>query len=279
MPGGDYRDALRERAGWAPEAGPLLDVDGERVGEHGGTAGYTVGQRQGLGVALGEPRYVVAHRPADQHDHARPPRGSRDARRSPLERATFVAGDAPDGDGRVPGRDPDPPSADAGPRDASGPTRAPRRRWTARPTGRCGPPRPARRPCSTTARSCSAAGGSRGRRRWRRRHLTPAPTQDGAGIGGLAPGEHRPGARPRVLVGIFNAALYVLIRGQRRRPPADHRGRGDPRRVGRGRARRPARARPPADRRLPPGGGVARGLVGIAISSAVAILGPSQRRA
>ncbi|HEX5149444.1 MAG TPA: aminomethyltransferase beta-barrel domain-containing protein, partial [Candidatus Limnocylindrales bacterium] len=32
--------------------------DGERVGEHAGAAGYTVGQRQGLGVALGEPRYV-----------------------------------------------------------------------------------------------------------------------------------------------------------------------------------------------------------------------------
>jgi tRNA-specific 2-thiouridylase len=28
------------------------------VGEHRGTAAYTVGQRQGLGVALGQPRYV-----------------------------------------------------------------------------------------------------------------------------------------------------------------------------------------------------------------------------
>jgi tRNA-specific 2-thiouridylase len=58
VPGGDYRDALRERAGWRPEPGPLFDRDGERVGEHHGAAGYTVGQRQGLGVALGEPRYV-----------------------------------------------------------------------------------------------------------------------------------------------------------------------------------------------------------------------------
>ena len=58
VPGGNYRDALRERAGWTPEPGPLLDVGGERVGEHGGAPAYTVGQRQGLGVALGEPRYV-----------------------------------------------------------------------------------------------------------------------------------------------------------------------------------------------------------------------------
>jgi tRNA-specific 2-thiouridylase len=58
VPGGDYRDTLRDRAGWTPEPGPLLDADGARVGEHGGTAGFTVGQRQGLGVALGAPRYV-----------------------------------------------------------------------------------------------------------------------------------------------------------------------------------------------------------------------------
>jgi tRNA-specific 2-thiouridylase len=58
VPGGDYRDALRERASWQPEPGRLLDADGKHVGEHAGTAGYTVGQRQGLGVALGEPRYV-----------------------------------------------------------------------------------------------------------------------------------------------------------------------------------------------------------------------------
>jgi tRNA-specific 2-thiouridylase len=58
VPGGDYRDALRERAGWDPEPGPILDADGERVGEHGGSAGFTIGQRRGLGVAAGAPRYV-----------------------------------------------------------------------------------------------------------------------------------------------------------------------------------------------------------------------------
>jgi tRNA-specific 2-thiouridylase len=58
VPGGDYRDALRTRAGWVPTAGPLLDADGTRVGDHQGTPAYTVGQRSGLGVALGTPRYV-----------------------------------------------------------------------------------------------------------------------------------------------------------------------------------------------------------------------------
>lgn len=58
VPGGDYREALRTRAGWRETPGPLLDADGRQVGEHRGAAAYTVGQRQGLGVALGEPRYV-----------------------------------------------------------------------------------------------------------------------------------------------------------------------------------------------------------------------------
>ena len=58
VPDGDVRGALRDRAGWVPAPGPIVDAEGERVGEHGGAAGYTIGQRSGLGVALGEPRYV-----------------------------------------------------------------------------------------------------------------------------------------------------------------------------------------------------------------------------
>jgi tRNA-specific 2-thiouridylase len=58
IPDGDLRGALRDRGGWEPAPGPILDSNGDRVGEHTGAAGYTVGQRQGLGVALGAPRYV-----------------------------------------------------------------------------------------------------------------------------------------------------------------------------------------------------------------------------
>jgi tRNA-specific 2-thiouridylase len=59
VPDGDYRVELTRRSGWRPAPGPLLDVDGSRVGSHAGAAGYTVGQRSGLGVALGERRYVA----------------------------------------------------------------------------------------------------------------------------------------------------------------------------------------------------------------------------
>ena len=58
VPGGDYRDALRERAGWKPRTGPVVDADGARIGEHPGSAGFTVGQRRGLGIAADAPRYV-----------------------------------------------------------------------------------------------------------------------------------------------------------------------------------------------------------------------------
>jgi tRNA-specific 2-thiouridylase len=79
---GDYRETLAERAGWRPEAGPLVDVDGRTVGEHHGTAGYTIGQRTGLGVALGEARYVAAIDPAANVVHL--------GRRSDLERRRFT---------------------------------------------------------------------------------------------------------------------------------------------------------------------------------------------
>jgi tRNA-specific 2-thiouridylase len=60
VPQGDYRTELSRRTGWQPRPGPVLDVDGATVGSHAGTAAYTIGQRSGLGLALGERRYVAA---------------------------------------------------------------------------------------------------------------------------------------------------------------------------------------------------------------------------
>jgi tRNA-specific 2-thiouridylase len=94
VPGGDYRDALRERAGWSPTAGPLLDGNGEPVGEHDGVAAYTVGQRQGLGVALGAPRYVSRMDPLT-NTITLGRREDLETTTIELERVTFVAGRAP----------------------------------------------------------------------------------------------------------------------------------------------------------------------------------------
>jgi tRNA-specific 2-thiouridylase len=60
VPDDDYRAVLRERSGGRLRAGKLLTTNGETVGEHPGIEHFTIGQRRGLGVALGAPRYVVS---------------------------------------------------------------------------------------------------------------------------------------------------------------------------------------------------------------------------
>ena len=98
VPGGDYRDALRERAGWQETPGPIVDGAAvEPVGEHRGAAAYTVGQRKGLGVALGAPRYVSRIDPLSNTIQL----GRREDLETmtfAIERSSFVTGDPPRGD-------------------------------------------------------------------------------------------------------------------------------------------------------------------------------------
>ncbi|HEY8478425.1 MAG TPA: tRNA 2-thiouridine(34) synthase MnmA [Spirillospora sp.] len=58
---GDTRGFLAERLGSAP--GPIVDTDGNKVGEHDGAYAYTIGQRKGLRLGTpapdGRPRYVL----------------------------------------------------------------------------------------------------------------------------------------------------------------------------------------------------------------------------
>jgi len=66
VPTGDYRDLLQKKLGSvhpALEPGKLVDRDGQVLGEHGGYAGFTVGQRRGLGGGFPEPMYVLEIRP------------------------------------------------------------------------------------------------------------------------------------------------------------------------------------------------------------------------
>ncbi len=58
LPTEDYRDFIAQRV---PQAeGDVVDSSGKVVGRHQGVAGFTVGQRRGLGVALGERRFVTS---------------------------------------------------------------------------------------------------------------------------------------------------------------------------------------------------------------------------
>jgi len=58
---GTGKDAfLARHAGLDQRPGPVIDRDGSEVGTHRGHHRFTVGQRRGLGVAVGEPRYVTS---------------------------------------------------------------------------------------------------------------------------------------------------------------------------------------------------------------------------
>ena len=59
VPDDDYGRLLRERMPERVRPGPIVDTQGNVLGEHPGVQLFTVGQRRGLGIALGSPRYVV----------------------------------------------------------------------------------------------------------------------------------------------------------------------------------------------------------------------------
>jgi tRNA-specific 2-thiouridylase len=60
VPDDDYAAFLSARTGKTGTPGPIVDMAGRVLGEHRGIAAYTVGQRRGLGLATGTPRYVLA---------------------------------------------------------------------------------------------------------------------------------------------------------------------------------------------------------------------------
>jgi len=63
VPGGDYRDYLAAQADLVPEEGEIVDGDGKVLGKHNGVFSFTIGQRRGLGIALGKPVYVTGIEP------------------------------------------------------------------------------------------------------------------------------------------------------------------------------------------------------------------------
>src|SRR3954449_9702645 len=64
VPDDDYLGFIRGRRPDIDTAGPLVDEDGTVLRTHEGIEGFTVGQRRGLGIAVGSPRYVVQIKPA-----------------------------------------------------------------------------------------------------------------------------------------------------------------------------------------------------------------------
>ena len=63
IPDDNYLRFVRERKPNLQTPGEILDEDGTTIGSHQGIEGFTIGQRRGLGIAVGEPRYVVQIEP------------------------------------------------------------------------------------------------------------------------------------------------------------------------------------------------------------------------
>jgi tRNA-specific 2-thiouridylase len=71
VPNGDYAafmNAYLKEKGIAPQTtrGAVVTTDGRTLGEHQGVHHFTVGQRRGLGIAAGEPLYVISTDAATQ---------------------------------------------------------------------------------------------------------------------------------------------------------------------------------------------------------------------
>lgn len=59
VPKGSYSDVIRKLMPESEIPGDIVDVTGKVLGRHQGIIHYTIGQRRGLGIASGEPLYVV----------------------------------------------------------------------------------------------------------------------------------------------------------------------------------------------------------------------------
>ncbi len=63
VPDNDYAGLVERRRPELARSGAIIDGSGKVVGEHGGQHKFTIGQRRGVGVALGHPIFVVSKDP------------------------------------------------------------------------------------------------------------------------------------------------------------------------------------------------------------------------
>lgn len=66
VPDQDYAGFLKRHRGHEGTEGEFVDMQGNVLGSHEGYEHFTVGQRKGLGLAFGEPRFVIEIRPGSR---------------------------------------------------------------------------------------------------------------------------------------------------------------------------------------------------------------------
>lgn len=63
VPDGDYASFIEKYDDYKSEEGDYVDINGNVIGRHKGVIHYTLGQRKGLGIALGKPQFVIDKNP------------------------------------------------------------------------------------------------------------------------------------------------------------------------------------------------------------------------
>jgi tRNA-specific 2-thiouridylase len=99
VPDGDYAAVVEKVRPGAARPGEIVHLDGRVLGQHDGVIRYTVGQRRGLGVAAGEPLYVI-RLDAEMAQVIVGPREALKVRRITLAEPNWIGdGDLEDADG------------------------------------------------------------------------------------------------------------------------------------------------------------------------------------
>ena len=91
VPDRDYRSFVRSQRPDAFTGGDIVDTAGNKLGEHQGIPLYTVGQRRGLGIAVGSPLFVT-HIDATTNTVVVGPQADLRKARINVDRVTYVAG-------------------------------------------------------------------------------------------------------------------------------------------------------------------------------------------
>ncbi|WP_163268848.1 tRNA 2-thiouridine(34) synthase MnmA [Chelativorans alearense] len=93
VPRGKYSDIIAKLKPEAASPGEIVHIDGRVLGRHEGILRYTIGQRRGIGIAAGEPLYVV-HLDAERARVVVGPREALETRRLTLRQVNWL-GDGP----------------------------------------------------------------------------------------------------------------------------------------------------------------------------------------
>jgi tRNA-uridine 2-sulfurtransferase len=89
VPRGKYSDVIAKLKPGAANPGEIVHIDGRVLGRHAGILHYTIGQRRGIGIAAGEPLYVV-HLDAERARVVVGPREALETRRLFLRQVNWL---------------------------------------------------------------------------------------------------------------------------------------------------------------------------------------------